>query len=81
MELVWCSNCRADVSLAHAVAEMPCPACGGKEYFVAADDGSADALLFKAERMMRLGRWSEAAAAFPVSYTHHRAHETELHRV
>ena len=64
MELVWCSNCRADVSLAHAVAEMPCPACGGKEYFVAADDGSADALLFKAERMMRLGRWSEAAAAF-----------------
>lgn len=64
MELVWCSNCRADVSLAHAVAEMPCPACGGREYFVAADDGSADALLFKAERMMRLGRWSEAAAAF-----------------
>lgn len=63
MELAWCKSCRKVVSLAHAVAERPCPGCGMKEYLIAADGGQRDELLFTAERMMRIGRWAEAGAA------------------
>ena len=63
MEMAWCSKCHADVSLAHAVAELPCPACGGTSFFLMADDGQRETLLFEAERMMRLGRWPDAADA------------------
>lgn len=64
VEFAWCRKCGADVSIAHAVAEFPCPTCGAVEYIVIADDGQRDALLSLAERMMRLGRWEDAASAF-----------------
>lgn len=63
MDKAWCSRCQQDVSLARAVAELPCPACGAKSYFVIIEDGKRETLLGKAERMMRLGRWKDAAAA------------------
>lgn len=63
-DLIWCSSCGCEVSLAHAVAELPCPRCGGKEYFVLATDAENDALLSLSERMQRVGRWDVAEAAF-----------------
>lgn len=63
MELAWCSKCHTDVSLAHAVAELPCPSCGGTSYFLFAEDGRRELLLSEAERMMRLGRWQDAENA------------------
>ena len=63
MEMAWCSKCHTDVSLAHAVAELPCPACGSKSFFLVADDSQRETLLFEAERMMRLGRWPDASDA------------------
>ena len=63
MELAWCKNCQKVVSLARAVAELPCPGCGMKEYQITSDCGRRDELLFTAERMMRIGRWAEASAA------------------
>lgn len=63
MDIAWCSKCHKDVSLARAVAELPCPSCGSKSYFLIVDDGDRETLLGEAERMMRLGRWSDAAAA------------------
>lgn len=64
MEMAWCLNCREDVTLAHAVAELPCPSCGGCEYFVAIDEGGQEALFSKAERMQRIGRWAAAAEIY-----------------
>lgn len=63
MDIAWCSKCHTDVSLAHAVAELPCPSCGSKMYFLIVDDGERETLLGEAERMMRVGRWADAAAA------------------
>ena len=63
MEMAWCSKCHADVSLAHAVAELPCPACGGSSFFLMADVVERESLLLEAERMLRLGRWPDAADA------------------
>lgn len=60
MELAWCSKCHADVSLAHAVAELPCPSCGGASYFLLAGNCQQEVLLAESERMMRLGRWQDA---------------------
>jgi len=62
MEQSWCRACHTDVALAHAVADLPCPVCGSKDYFCVSDDGRRDSLLGQAERMMRLGRWGDAAA-------------------
>ena len=64
MDVSWCRRCGADVSLAHAVAELPCPKCGAVEYTVIVDSGERDALLSKAERMQRLGRWEDATSIF-----------------
>ena len=64
MDFSWCSRCGADVSLAHAVAELPCPECGAVEYTIIVDSVEHDAMLSKAERMQRLGRWEEAASIF-----------------
>lgn len=64
MEMAWCVNCGEDVTLAHAVAELPCPSCGNDEYFVAIDDGAREALFSKAERMQRIGRWAAAAEIY-----------------
>jgi len=63
MELAWCCRCQADVSLAHAVAELPCPKCGAASYFLMAGDGERESLLSESERMMRLGRWPAAEKA------------------
>lgn len=63
-ELAWCLACGKDVSVAHAVAEFPCPSCGGKDYFVAAGSVEKDMLLSLAERMQRVGRWEIAERAF-----------------
>lgn len=63
MELAWCCKCQADVSLAHAVAELPCPQCGAVSYFLMAGDGEREALLSESERMMRLGHWPAAEKA------------------
>lgn len=60
----WCSNCRTDVSLAHAIAELPCPACGMREYFYLVGDGERENLLNEAERRMRLGRWDDASLLY-----------------
>lgn len=62
MELAWCSKCHADVSLAHAVAELPCPSCGSRLYFLIAEDGRGEFLLAEAERMMRIGNWDDAGS-------------------
>lgn len=62
MEFAWCSKCHADVSLAHAVAELPCPSCGGRLYFLIAEDGRKEFLLAETERMMRIGNWEEAGS-------------------
>lgn len=65
MEFAWCGNCHADVSLAHAMAELPCPDCGSRSYFFIADadDSQREKLLFESERLARLGCWSGAAVA------------------
>lgn len=63
MELAWCCNCHTDVSLAHAVAELPCPSCGAKTYFMIVESADKEALLGESERMTRLGRWGDAADA------------------
>lgn len=63
MEFAWCCKCHEDVSLAHAVAELPCPKCGSASYFVITDDGKRDTLLNESERMMRLGLWGKAERA------------------
>lgn len=63
MCMAWCSKCQTDVSLAHAVAELPCPSCGSNSYFLIVDDGERETLLGEAERMMRIGRWLDASAA------------------
>ena len=63
MELAWCRKCHADVSLAHAIAELPCPSCGAKTYFIIVESADREALLGESERMERLGRWEDAAAA------------------
>lgn len=62
-DLIWCSSCGTEVSLARAVAELPCPACGSTDYFVLATDAEYDALLSLAERMQRIGCWEVAEAA------------------
>lgn len=63
-DLIWCSSCGTEVSLARAVAELPCPACGSTNYFVVATDAERDALLSLSERMQRIGCWEVAEAAF-----------------
>lgn len=63
-DMVWCSSCGAEVSLARAVAELPCPFCGKTEYFVVASDAEQDALLSLSERMQRIGCWEVAEGAF-----------------
>ncbi len=63
MELAWCCKCHADVSLAHAIAELPCPSCGAKTYFMIVESADREALLGESERMTRLGRWEDAADA------------------
>lgn len=63
MELAWCRKCHADVSLAHAIAELPCPSCGAKTYFIIVESADREALLGESERMERLGRWEDAADA------------------
>lgn len=63
-DLIWCSSCGTEVSLARAVADLPCPGCGGVNYFVLATDKEHDALLSLAERMQRIGCWEVAEAAF-----------------
>ena len=63
-DLIWCSSCGTEVSLARAVAELPCPSCGGTDYFVLATDTEYDALLSLSERMQRIGCWEVAEAAF-----------------
>ena len=63
MELAWCRKCHADVSLAHAIAELPCPSCGAKTYFIIVESADPEALLGESERMERLGRWEDAADA------------------
>lgn len=62
-DLIWCSSCGTEVSLARAVAELPCPACGSTDYFVLATDAEYDALLSLAERMQRIGCWEVAEAS------------------
>lgn len=63
MELAWCRKCHADVSLAHAIAELPCPSCGAKTYFIIVESADRETLLGESERMERLGRWEDAADA------------------
>lgn len=63
-DLIWCSACGTEASLARVVAELPCPCCGGKDYFVIATDAEYDALLSLAERMQRIGCWEVAEAAY-----------------
>lgn len=63
MNAAWCCKCQNDASLARAVAELPCPKCGSVSYFIVSEDGQRDSLLNESERMMRLGRWSEAERA------------------
>ena len=63
-DLIWCSSCGTDVSLARAVAELPCPCCGSTDYFVLATDAEYDALLSLSDRMQRIGCWEVAEAAF-----------------
>jgi len=60
MTTSWCTTCHADVSLAHAIAELPCPDCGEVSYFAAISDGRRDDLISEAERYMRLGQWDAA---------------------
>lgn len=62
-DLIWCSSCGAEVSLARAVAELPCPCCGSTSYFVLATSAEHDALLSLSERMQRIGCWDVAGAA------------------
>lgn len=66
MELAWCCKCQTDVSLARAVAELPCPCCGSVEYFLIAGNVERDSLLSESDRMMRIGRWPEAEKALRV---------------
>ena len=60
---IWCSSCGEEVSLARAVAELPCPVCGKTNYFVVATDAEHDALLSLFERMQRIGCWEVAEGA------------------
>ena len=62
-DLIWCSSCGTEVSLARAVAELPCPCCGSTSYFVLATSAEHDALLSLSERMQRIGCWEVAEAA------------------
>lgn len=68
MELAWCSKCHADVSLAHAVAGLQCPSCGGRLYFLIAEDGRKEFLLAEIERMMRIGNWEDAESILRCCY-------------
>ena len=63
MESAWCIKCHRTVSLASAIAEIPCPECGGTNFLLLVDDGKREKLLSEAERMMRLGRWGDAKEA------------------
>lgn len=63
-DLIWCRSCGKDVSLARAVAELPCPCCGATDYIVMASGAEQDALLSLSERMQRIGCWEVAEAAF-----------------
>lgn len=60
---VWCRSCSRTVSLEHAIAELPCPSCGGSDYFVVTGSAEQDALLSLSERMQRIGRWEVAEKA------------------
>lgn len=61
--LVWCASCGADASLARAVAELPCEACGDVNWFIAASADDRDAILDLAERMQRISCWEVAESA------------------
>lgn len=63
-DLVWCRSCGKDVSLARAIAELPCPSCKATDYIVIASAAEQDALLSLSERMQRIGCWEVAEAAF-----------------
>lgn len=67
-DLIWCSSCGNEVSLARAVAELPCQCCGSTSYFVLASSAEHDALLSLSERMQRIGCWEVAEAAFRRCY-------------
>ena len=60
VDLSWCSSCGCDLSVAHVVAEIPCPSCGERLYFCAVCDTSREDKQAEAERLMRLGRWEDA---------------------
>ena len=62
-DFAWCCSCSRTVSLEHAIAELPCPGCGGSDYFVVTGSAEQDALLSLAERMQRVGRWAVAENA------------------
>lgn len=63
MELAWRSKRQADMLIAHSVEDLPCPYCDSTTYFMLKEDGRREAMLAESERMMRLGRWSEAERA------------------
>lgn len=62
-DMIWCSSCGTEVSLARAVADLPCPCCGSTSYFVLATSAEHDALLSLSERMQRIGCWDVGEAA------------------
>lgn len=62
-DLCWCRSCYSSVSLAHALASLPCPRCGASDYLIITDDPDRDILLSTFDRMQRVARWDEAEAA------------------
>lgn len=62
-DIVWCRSCFQSVSLAHAVADLPCPGCGKVNYMIVSSSAEQDAHLSLVERMQRLGRWDAARSA------------------
>lgn len=66
MDEAWCIHCKTSVSLVHAIAEFPCPSCSSKEYFYIVSGRDLDIEICDAEanRMMRIGQWEAASAAY-----------------
>lgn len=58
--MAWCCNCRTDVPLSRAVAELPCPKCGAIGYFCVLLETSLEDRLAESERLMASGAWDRA---------------------
>lgn len=66
MDNVWCVNCKASVSLQHAMNELPCPSCSSTSYMIMCLECSLslEDTDLRAEQLMQYGKWQEAAEAY-----------------